>query len=228
MTEALSFLSPLNAIPGVRAGWVERVPGLPIEGDRDEAMNLLKPHHAAAVAEFAGGSSPSPWWRAEQIHGTRVAIVPQLPQITAPDGLPTVPGADGLVTCTAGIVLAIYVADCGAIWLADHKTGAIGLLHSGKKGTEGNILAVALDQMAASFGTRPEDVTVVLSPCIRPPHYEVDFAAAIGGQARTAGVGQFHDCGLNTADDLERFYSYRREMGKTGRMMAMITRDFQP
>ncbi len=236
MTEAFPFLDPLNSIPGVRAGWIERVPNLPITGDRDEAMNQLRGPHTAAVTAFAGpyGEGPSrplaiaPWWRAEQVHGTAVAVVPGSPQITAPDGLPVVPDCDGLVTCQPGIVLAIYVADCGAIWLADKKTGAIGLLHSGKKGTEGNILEIALTTMAAQFGTRPEDVTVVLGPCIRPPDYEVDFAAEIGRQAVRAGVGNYLDCGLNTAADLQRFYSYRRESGKTGRMMALITRDFLP
>lgn len=226
MTEAFPFLDPLNSIPGVRAGWVERVPGLAITGDRDEAMNQLREHHTAAVATFAGPNTP--WWRAEQVHGTAVAAVPGSPQITAPDGLPVVPNCDGLITCQPGIVLAIYVADCGAIWLADRKTGAIGLLHSGKKGTEGNILEVALTNMAAQFGTRAKDVTVVLGPCIRPPDYEVDFAAEIGHQAASAGVGDYFDCGLNTAADLQRFYSYRRELGKTGRMMALIARHFLP
>ncbi len=146
----------------------------------------------------------------------------------APDGLPVVPGSDGLVTCQQGVVLAIYVADCGAIWLGDRKTGAIGLVHSGKKGTEGNIFEVALGVMTRQFGTQAEDVTAVLSPCIRPPDYEVDFSAEIANQAARAGVGRFFDSGLNTASDLQSFYSYRRELGKTGRMMALMIRDFLP
>ncbi len=230
MTEALSFsvpfLAPLNGIPGIRAGWVERVPNLPVAVDRDEAMRILRPHHAAAVSDFGG--TDAIWWRAEQVHGTQVAVVPDCPQINAPDGLPVVPGCDGLVTATAGAVLAIYTADCGAIWLADRRTGAIGLLHSGKKGSEGNILGNALCVMAENFGTRPADVTAVLSPCIRLPDYDVDFAAWIADQAREAGISEFSDCDLNTAADLDRFYSYRKELGKTGRMMALITRDTQP
>ncbi len=230
MTEALSisvpFLAPLNALPGIRAGWVERVPDLPIAVDRDEAMRSLRPQHAASVACFGGPDAV--WWRAEQVHGTQVAVVPGSPQITAPDGLPVVPDCDGLVTATPGAVLAIYAADCGAIWLADRRTGAIGLLHSGKKGSEGNILGNALRVMAENFGTRPADVTAVLSPCIRLPDYDVDFAGQIANQARDAGISEFSDCGLNTAADLDRFYSYRKELGKTGRMMALITRDPQP
>jgi copper oxidase (laccase) domain-containing protein len=104
VTEAFPFLEPLNSLPGVRAGWIERIPDLPITGDRDEAMNLLRPYHAAAVDDFADFEN---WWRAEQIHGTDVAVVPDRPVISAPDGLPVVPGVDGLVTLEAGIVLAI-------------------------------------------------------------------------------------------------------------------------
>jgi copper oxidase (laccase) domain-containing protein len=226
VTEAFPFLDQINALPGVRAAWVERIPDLPITGDRDEAMRQLRPFHERSVTEFCGNAAN--WWRAEQVHGNAVALVPGSRQITASDGLHVVPDVDGLITRETGVVLAIYVADCGAIWLTDRKSGAIGLLHSGKKGTESNIFQEALNLMTKHFGTRPEDVTAVLGPCIRPPDYEVDFAAMIGRQAASAGVGNFIDCGLNTASDLSRFYSYRKELGKTGRMMALIVRDSPP
>ena len=222
--EIFSFLNPLNSIPGIRAGWVERIPNLTIIGDRDAAMKLLRPHHSQIVADFAGPDAE--WWRAEQVHGIEVARVPSGLPIIAADGLPVVPSVDGLLTDQPGIVLTIYAADCGVIWLADSKTGALGLLHSGKKGTAGNILAVALERMVTDFGTHPKDVTAVLCPCIRPPQYEVDFAKEIEQQAIQSNVGNYFDCRLNTATDLGRFYSYRQEFGKTGRMMALITRDF--
>lgn len=226
VTEAFPFLDEINALPGLRAGWVERIPDLAIHGDRDAAMIQLRPFHEAALAGFTAKTTD--WWRAEQVHGNAVALVPGCAQIIAPDGLPVVPGVDGLITREPGLTLAIYVADCGAIWLTDRKSGAIGLLHSGKKGTESNILQQALDTMTEHFGTRPEDVTTVLGPCIRPPDYEVDFAAEIGRQAVRARIGNFIDCGLNTASDPERFYSFRKELGKTGRMMALIVRDSPP
>ena len=220
-----TFLDPLRNLPGIRAAWVERIGGLPIEGGRDEAMCLLRPHHERAVATFADGAA---WWRAEQVHGNSVAVVPGAPTHDAADGLPVVPGVDGLVTATPGVVLSIYVADCGPIWLADPRRRAIGLLHSGKKGTETNILGEGLRVMAERFGSLPGDVVAVLGPCIRPPDYEVDFATTIAEQAKAAGVGAFFDCGCNTASDLERFYSYRKEHGTTGRMMALLTLDTPP
>lgn len=226
VTEAFPFLAPLNTLPGIRAGWVERVPDLRITGDRDEAMKQLRPFHEAVYQKFAGVGMTL--WRAGQVHGNAVAVVPGSPQILATDGLAVVPDVDGLITSQPRTALAIYVADCGVIWLADRKTGAIGLLHSGKKGTESNIFGVAVAQMGEHFGTRPEDLTAVLGPCIRPPDYDVDFAHEIANQAMHARLGNFIDCGLNTASDSSRFYSYRKELGKTGRMMALIVRDFQP
>jgi polyphenol oxidase len=41
-------------------------------------------------------------------------------------------------------------------------------------------------------------------------------------QCRAAGVTQIHDSGVCTACDLERYYSYRAEKGKTGRMLALL------
>jgi polyphenol oxidase len=76
--------------------------------------------------------------------------------------------------------------------------------------------------MSEEFGTDPGDAIAQLSPCIRPPHYEVDFAAEIVGQLQQIGVRRVFDCGENTGSDLNRFYSYRMEKGRTGRMLALL------
>jgi copper oxidase (laccase) domain-containing protein len=76
--------------------------------------------------------------------------------------------------------------------------------------------------MIERFGSDPANMIVQLSPCIRPPHYEVDFAAEIVRQCRALGVQHIHDSGTCTASDLGRYYSYRAEKGKTGRMLALL------
>lgn len=222
VTEALSFLDPINRLPGFRAGWIGRVDGIEPTTDRDQTLALLRPVHEAAVREGFGRDR---WWRAEQIHGKGIARVPGAETRMAGDGLPVVPGVDGLISSDPGEMLGIYVADCGAIWLADRGGGAVGILHSGKKGTELGILSEAVARMGRDFGTRPADLVVVLGPCIRPPDYEIDFAAEIARQAEVAGVGEFHDEGRNTACDLVANYSYRVEKGRTGRMLALIVRE---
>lgn len=226
VTEAFPFLDPLRKLAGVRADWIGRVEGVDTDADRDEVLRRLREIHEARVRAGFGGAGH--WWRAEQIHGTAVAVVPGPATTLAGDGLPVVPGVDGLVTATPGEVLGIYVADCGPIWLADRGSGAVGLLHSGKKGTEGGILGEGIRVMGERFGTRPVDLVVVLGPCIRPPHYEIDFAADIARQAAQAGVGEFHDAGTDTACDLAANYSYRIEKGRTGRMLALIQRISPP
>ena len=129
---------------------------------------------------------------------------------------------DGLITNQRGVCLGIYVADCCAVYLVDPVRSAIGLVHSGKKGTELGIVPNAIKAMVEHFGSRASDLVVQLSPCIRPPHYEIDFAAEIVRQCRDLGIVSVHDCGVCTACDLDRYYSYRAEKGRTGRMLAFL------
>lgn len=78
--------------------------------------------------------------------------------------------------------------------------------------------------MRRAFSTESADLVVHLGPCIRPPAYKVDFAAQILVQAAELGIPaeQIFDCGTCTAQGLDRYYSYRMEMGKTGRMLALF------
>jgi copper oxidase (laccase) domain-containing protein len=98
-------------------------------------------------------------------------------------------------------------------------------VHSGRKGTELGVVTNAIRQMIERFASDPASMVVQLSPCIRPPQYEVDFAAEISRQCRTLGVQHIHASGTCTACDLGRYYSYRAEKGKTGRMLALLGLD---
>ena len=211
-----NFLLQINSINGLEARFLNRVEGVEVDTDRLATVSRLEPFHRDAVEKM--GFSWDQCWRAEQVHGKKVAIV------RSGETAVTITGVDGLISQDAGVVLGIYVADCGAIYLADEVTGAFGLLHSGKKGTELGILPRALAMMREEFGTKPENVRVALSPCIRPPAYEVDFASEIKRQAMAAGVRDenFTDSGICTSQDLEKYYSYRAEMGVTGRMLALL------
>ncbi len=151
---------------------------------------------------------------AEQPHGNGVSVV------DAGDEEQVMVGVDALATFAPGVVLAIRAADCGPVFFHDPVRKAVAIAHSGRKGTEHDIVGETMRTLVAS-GCRAGDIRVFLGPCIRPPHYEVDFAAEIGRQARAAGAGFYADSGLDTAADLGRYYSYRAEKGKTGRMWAV-------
>lgn len=89
---------------------------------------------------------------------------------------------DGLVTNEKGIVLATFYADCVPLFIVDPVKRAIGLSHSGWRGTVGKMGRVTLDKMRAEYGTKPEDVRVAIAPSICQSCYEVseDVALAFG------------------------------------------------
>jgi copper oxidase (laccase) domain-containing protein len=207
--------SPLQAVPGLVYGFTLRVPGLEMSHDKAEALARLDGIHREIRRNQ--GLTAMPFMTAEQIHGKRIAVIG--PGSTSDNCFES---CDGMVTNQRGVCLGIYVADCCAVYLVDPVRRAIGLVHSGKKGTELGIASNAIETMAAQFRSRPSDLIVQLSPCIRPPHYEIDFAAEIIRQCREAGVTAVHDCGICTACDLARYYSYRAEKGRTGRMLAFL------
>jgi copper oxidase (laccase) domain-containing protein len=130
---------------------------------------------------------------------------------------------DGLVTTQQGVTLGIYVADCAPVWIVARDGTAGALLHSGKKGTELGITRQGIRMLADCTGKQAGEFLAIIGPCIRPPCYEVDFAEEIAHQAREEGVHEIHDAGTCTACTPDRYYSYRREKGLTGRMLATLT-----
>lgn len=203
----------LDALAGFRAVFVRRCPGVDVDADRETALARLWDHHRATAEAVGFGGMPM--ITAEQVHGNRCAVV------DAGTDCP-VRETDGLVTSAPRVCLAIYVADCAPVFLVDPRHSVIALVHAGKKGTGLGILGVALATMGARFGSLPGDIVMQIGPCIRPPHYEVDFAADLREQAVGAGVGEVHDCGNCTASEPENYYSYRREKGRTGRLLALL------
>jgi len=209
------YFPALGVLPNVVHGFTLRVPGIEMSHDKMEALARLDGVHREIRREHGLGEAP--FMTAQQVHGVRIGLV----DVTSA-GDQCFDSCDGLLTNQRGVCLGIYVADCCAVYLVDPIRNAIGLVHSGKKGTELGIVANAIKSMAEHFGSRASDLIVQLSPCIRPPHYETDFAGEIVRQCRELGVTALNDCGVCTACDLNRYYSYRAEKGRTGRMLAFL------
>jgi copper oxidase (laccase) domain-containing protein len=210
----LTFPS-LDPQEGFRHAFTLRHPDIDVAVDREEALARLADWHL----KVANGLGFDRIVTAQQVHGNGIAVVEG-------DEQTTYAAVDGLICNQPGILVGIYVADCCAVYLLDPEQGAFGIVHSGKKGTEQNITGKAISLMAERFSSSPENILVQLSPCIRPPSYEVDFAAEIRQQAFSAGVpsGNVHNDGTCTSSDINRFYSYRMEKGRTGRMLALLGR----
>ena len=203
----------LETLPGVLHTFLRRVPGLDVHTDRDTAMARLAGIQRATLDTL--GFAKIPLARAEQVHSNQVAL------ISEPTSTPA-PRADALVTTLPRIALGIHVADCAAIYFVDRHRRGIALAHSGRKGTELDIATATLETLLAATGALPSEIIAQISPCIRPPHYEVDFAATIRTQLTRAGVSEIHDCHTCTFAHPDRYYSYRREQGRTGRLLAAL------
>ena len=193
--------------------FIGRVTDLDVTTDRDSALARLAQFHEQAWDDL--GFSGMAFITAEQVHGDKVAIVGET-------SCSPVPGVDALITNRPNVCLGIYVADCRAVYAVDTEHECIGLAHSGKQGTALGVVPAMLRKMETAYGTDPARVIIQLSPCIRPPLYEVDFAAEIVRQCQAMGVGEIVDCGDCTGQNLDRYYSYRMEKGQTGRMLALL------
>lgn len=80
---------------------------------------------------------------------------------------------DGLITDEPGITLVTFFADCVPLYFVDPVHHAIGLSHSGWRGTVKRMGRVTLDAMHREFNTKPEDVIACVGPSICKDCYEV-------------------------------------------------------
>lgn len=97
---------------------------------------------------------------------------------------------DGLVTNVPGITLVTFFADCVPLYVVDPVHGAIGLSHSGWRGTVGRMGEKTLKAMEKEYGTRPEDVVVGIGPSICQECFEVgqEVADAFAGAFQKADL----------------------------------------
>ncbi len=79
---------------------------------------------------------------------------------------PMEPECDALITNTPGVTLAVFTADCTPILLWDPKTGAVGAVHAGWRGTAAGIGAKTVAAMVAHFGCSPSDLRAAIGPNI--------------------------------------------------------------
>lgn len=80
---------------------------------------------------------------------------------------------DGLITNIPGITLVTFFADCVPLYFLDPVHKAIGLSHSGWRGTVKRMGRVTIDAMKREFGSRPEDLIACIGPSICRDCYEV-------------------------------------------------------
>jgi len=201
-------------------------------GDRPEAVAANRERLAAGI----GLATQRVVWM-EQVHGRTVTVV------DGPQPRP-VPACDALVTRQPQLAVAVLVADCVPMLLADPVGNVVAAVHAGRVGARVGVLPAALETMRR-LGARMERVEALLGPSACGQCYEVpeqmqtDVEARLPGSAcrtrqGTAGLdlraGLWHQLaaagvakvGVDPRCTIEEstLYSYRRD-GVTGRIVAV-------
>jgi len=127
---------------------------------------------AAAAASL--GASPDRVRRVKQVHGNVVRVLKR--GETTDEDADAKPDGDAVVANVAGLVLAVLVADCVPIVVADRRGGAAGAIHAGWRGTCAQVGPTAIESMRRHFGTEPTDLVAAIGPSIGPEDYEVGDA----------------------------------------------------
>lgn len=86
---------------------------------------------------------------------------------------------DGLITNVPGITLVTLYADCVPLYFVDRNKKAIGLTHSGWRGTVAEIGRCTVEELHRQFGSEPEDIIAVIGPSICKECFEIDEDVAV-------------------------------------------------
>lgn len=147
--------APLAAV----ARHVFTLRNLDLRADRNDSR-----HRWDAVAGWLGARRPVR--RVHQVHGAAVVHA-------RGDATGSLPEGDIVVATDVGQAVAVQVADCVPLLLADTRTGAVAAAHAGWRGTAAGVAARAVAALRDLAGTDPADVVAAIGPSIGPCCYEV-------------------------------------------------------
>lgn len=139
----------------------------------------------AAEARLAGaiGVSPGHLLTLRQVHGAAVAVARHgLIDVWTP------PEADALVTDDPAYAVAVRVADCAPVLIADGRRGVVAVVHAGWRGTMAGAAVAGVRGLIELFGSSPADLVAAIGPCLGPCCGEV--GEEVVSAFRGAGHGE--------------------------------------
>ena len=137
--------------------------------NRDDAQSVLLNHRIAASVF---GLDETSVCRTYQTHSTTVLLADENDRGRGTVLPPYDCDVDGPVTVCEELILSVRSADCVPILLYDVKNDICGAVHSGWRGTQGNISGVAIEKMCA-LGSDKKDIIAAIGPCAGVCCYEV-------------------------------------------------------
>lgn len=149
-------------------------------GSGDDPAHVME--NRRRIADWLGAD-------AEKLSGCHQVHSADVVTIDAPIPLDERPKADGLVTATPGLPIAVLTADCAPVLFADPHARIVGAAHAGWKGALTGVMENTIDAMIA-LGAERSAIRAVVGPTISQANYEVGpefqarFVAADAGHAR--------------------------------------------
>lgn len=119
---------------------------------------------------------------------------------------------DGLVTNIPGIILGVFTADCVPVYFVDPVHKAIGLAHSGWRGTVGGISSEVIRRMKEFYGTSPSDLICAIGPSICRKCYEISEEVAVPFLKAYENCGEF-------CEEIRKVQHYRMGTDDSGRII---------
>lgn len=173
-----------------------------------------------------------------QVHGAAIGIHDR-----SVKGVRVTEGLDGHVTADAGVLLTVTVADCVPVYLADPRSGAVGLLHAGWRGIAAGVLEAGVLALREVAGGDVENIVMHCGAGICGNCYEVgsevfralgqpdpaprkgllDLHRVLVARARGQGIRHVTRSGWCTVHD-RGLHSHRGSRGLAGRMAAYLGR----
>lgn len=236
--EIFSQIPGLHALQTTRHGGVSQAPFATLNlghNTPDNPANVAK--NRSILCEHLNVDTSS-LVTADQVHGTRILHAFEGGHRT---------GYDAFITDRENIFLCVLTADCFPVLIFDYEHRAAGAAHAGWKGTAENIIGRTIEAMMKHFDTSPSACLAWIGTGISASEYEVgkDVADHFAGKhlalspngrfmldLAAANLDQLLDAGIPgnsievspfcTAKNNNDFFSYRKENGKTGRMITLI------
>lgn len=171
-------------------------------GSNDDPQTVATNRKRAS--ELISGDQATPLLSCYQVHGNTVCEVDT-------DWGNDRPKADGMVTCTPGIILGILTADCTPVLFADPDAGVVGAAHAGWKGALCGVLENTIATME-TLGAKRENTIAMIGPTIHQQSYEVSKAFRDNFLTNDAAYEQFFATGRDSEHcqfNLPAFVAYR-------------------
>jgi YfiH family protein len=149
-----------------------------------------------------------------QVHGIAVAVV----RSGGPADVER-PEADAIVSDDPASAVAVRVADCAPILLADRRLGVAGAVHAGWRGTMQRAAVAAVQAMVRTFGSDPDHLVAAIGPCLGPCCGEVgpEVLAGFRGAGHSAGdMARWFRAGAADRSYLDLWRANRDQLAAAG------------